>query len=201
MNFDSTADPSSSRVARRGFGRCHALLLASRGARVVVVDSGVQVDGSDPSPEPVEQVVKEIEAAGGEAIGCFASVADPAGAAQAVQIAVDSFGGLDILVNNAGIWQGDWFENLTTESFRTLADTHYMGTVHTCQAAWPYLSAAENGCIVNTSSEAILGNTPKTVHYSAAKGAVFGFTKALALDGVRAGIRVNAIAPGRYAHV
>ena len=179
----------------RGFGRCHALLLASRGARVLVVDSGVDVDGSNPSPEPVEQVVKEIEAAGGEAVACYASVADPDGAAQAVQLAVDSFGGLDVLVNNAGIWQGDWFENLTTESFHTLTNTHYMGTVHMCQAAWPHLSTAEHGCIVNTSSEAILGNTPKTAHYTGAKGAVFGLTKSLALDGLRAGIRVNAIAP------
>ena len=179
----------------RGFGRCHALLLASRGARVVVADYGVEVDGSGSSPEPAEQVAKEIEAAGGEAVACFANVADPDDAAKIVQTAVDAFGGLDVLVNNAGIWDGDWFDGLTLEGFRKMIDVHYLGTVNTCKAAWPHLKEARNGCIVNTSSEAVIGMVPKNPDYAGAKGAVFSFTKALALNAQMFGLRVNAIAP------
>jgi hypothetical protein len=179
----------------RGFGRCHALLLASRGARVVVADYGVEVDGSGSSPEPAEQVAKEIEAAGGEAVACFANVADPGDAAKIVQTAVDAFGGLDVLVNNAGIWDGDWFDGLTLDGFRKMIDVHYLGTVNTCKAAWPHLKAAKNGSIVNTSSEAVIGMVPKNPDYAGAKGAVFSFTKALALNAQMFGLRVNAIAP------
>ncbi len=179
----------------RGFGRQHALLLASRGAKVVVADYGVNLDGSGSDPGPAEQVVKEIESAGGEAVACFTNVAEEAGAANAVQTALDAFGGLDVVVNNAGICDHDWFEGLTAENFRRMTDYHYLGTVYVSQAAWPHLQKAEHPCIVNTSSEAILGNVPKAVAYSGAKGAVFAFTRALALDGRRHGIRVNAIAP------
>ena len=179
----------------RGFGRCHALLLASRGARVVVADYGVELDGSGSSPEPAEQVAKEIAAAGGEAVACFANVADEAGASSIVQTALDSFGGLDIVVNNAGIWDGDWIEGVSTDQFRRMVDYHYLGTVYVSKAAWPHLKAAEHGCIVNTSSEAMIGHIPKSPDYAGAKGAVFSFTKALALNGKRHGLRVNAVAP------
>ncbi len=179
----------------RGFGRCHALLLASRGARVVVADYGVELDGSGSSPEPAEQVAKEIAAAGGEAVACFANVADEAGASSIVQTALDSFGGLDIVVNNAGIWDGDWIEGVSTDQFRRMVDYHYLGTVYVSKVAWPHLKAAEHGCIVNTSSEAMIGHIPKSPDYAGAKGAVFSFTKALALNGKRHGLRVNAVAP------
>ena len=178
-----------------GFGRCHALLLASRGARVVVADYGVELDGSGSSPEPAEQVAKEIAAAGGEAVACFANVADEGGASSIVQTALDSFGGLDIVVNNAGIWDGDWIEGVSTDQFRRMVDYHYLGTVYVSKAAWPHLKAAEHGCIVNTSSEAMIGHIPKSPDYAGAKGAVFSFTKALALNGKRHGLRVNAVAP------
>ncbi len=179
----------------RGFGRSHALLLASRGARVVVADYGVDLDGSGSSAEPAEQVAKEIAAAGGEAVACFANVADEDDATSIVQTALDAFGGLDVLVNNAGIWDGHWFEDLTIANFRKMLDYHFLGTVNLTRAAWPHLVAAEHGRVVSTTSEAIVGNTPKTVEYSAAKGAVFAFTRALALDAQRSGVRVNAIAP------
>jgi NAD(P)-dependent dehydrogenase (short-subunit alcohol dehydrogenase family) len=179
----------------RGFGRQHALLLASRGAKIVVADYGMELDGSGSSAEPAQLVAKEIEAAGGEAIPCFANVAEESGAAEVVKTAVDAFGGLDILINNAGICDHAWFEDLTAENFLRLVRHHYLGTVHTSLAAWPHLREADHGCIVNTASEAILGNVPKAVSYSGAKGAVFAFTRALALDGKRHGIRVNAVAP------
>lgn len=181
--------------AGRGFGRAHAMLLASRGAKVVVADYGTAVDGTGSSPEPAEQVVKEIVAAGGEAVPCFASVAEEDGAALIVDTALRSFGRLDVLVNNAGICDPHLFEDMTIERFRRMVDFHYLGTVLVTKMAWPHLLAAPHGCVVNTASEAILGNVPKSTGYSAAKGAVFSFTRALALDSRQSGIRVNAVAP------
>ena len=181
--------------AGRGFGRTHALLLASRGARVVVADYGVNLDGTGSSPEPSEQVVKEIVAAGGEAVGCFASVAEEEGAQQIVKTAVDAFGGVDILINNAGIADPDWFEDTDLERFRQMNQHQYFGTVYMCKAAWPHLKAAAKGSIVNTASEAITGFVPKCGSYSGAKGGVFSFTRALALDARRFEMRVNAVAP------
>jgi len=181
--------------AGRGFGRCHALLLAARGANVVVADYGVSIEGASPSAAPADEVVAEIEAAGGRAVSCFADVSDEAGAASIVDAAVDTFGGLDIVVNNAGIVDARWFEDLDGDAFRRLAAVHYFGTVYVCQAAWPHLQAAEHGRVINTTSEGMLGNIPKNTPYAGGKGAVFGFTKALALDGVRHGIKANALSP------
>ena len=160
-----------------------------------MADYGVELDGSGSSPEPAEEVVKEIQAAGGEAVACFANVADEAGATQIIEAALDTFGRLDVVVNNAGIYAGRLFDDLSAEQFRRLVDFHYLGTVYVCQAAWPHLKAVDHGCIVNTSSEAIIGHIPKGTDYSGAKGAVFAFTRALANDGKRYGIRVNAVAP------
>jgi NAD(P)-dependent dehydrogenase (short-subunit alcohol dehydrogenase family) len=179
----------------RGFGRSHAMLLAARGARVVVADYGVNLDGSGSSPEPAEMVAKEIEADGGEAVACFANVADEKGAASIVEAALDNFGRLDVVVNNAGIFAGDWFENVEVTQFRRMVDYHYLGTVNVCKAAWPHLMATDNACIVNTSSEAVIGHIPKNPDYAGAKGAVFSFTKALANNGRMHGVRVNAVAP------
>jgi NAD(P)-dependent dehydrogenase (short-subunit alcohol dehydrogenase family) len=181
--------------AGRGFGRGHALLLASRGARVVVADYGVELDGTGSSAEPAESVAKEIEAAGGEAVACFASVADEAGAATIVQTALDAYGRLDVLVNNAGTSDPDWFEDADMDRFRRMNQHQYFGTAYMCKAGWPHLIAADHGCIVNTTSEAITGFVPKCASYSAAKGGVFSLTRALALEGRRFGVRVNAVAP------
>ena len=178
----------------RGFGRQHALLLASRGARVVIADYGMELDGSGSSPEPVERVAKEITDAGGDAIPVFTTVAEPANAAAVVKTALDAYGKLDVLVNNAGISDADWFADLTIERIHKMTNNQYFSTVFMSKAAWAPLTDTK-GCIVNTASEALLGNVPKTVDYSGAKGGVFSFTRALALDGKRLGIRVNAICP------
>lgn len=181
--------------AGRGFGRCHALLLASRGANVVVADYGVEADGTGSSPEPAQQVAKEVDAAGGNAVPVFASVADEAGANEIVQTALDTFGRLDVLVNNAGIVDPYHFDELTMVQYRRMVDAHYLGTVQVTMAAWPHLRKAPHGCVVNTASEAIFGNIPKCTSYAGAKGGVFAFTRALAFERPRSGIRVNAIAP------
>jgi NAD(P)-dependent dehydrogenase (short-subunit alcohol dehydrogenase family) len=179
----------------RGFGRSHALLLASRGARVVVADYGVNLDGTGSSPDPAQEVAKEIEAQGGEAVACFASVAEEEGAETIVQTALDAFGGLDILINNAGVADPDWFEDTDLERFRRMNHHQYFGTVYMCKKAWPHLKAAEHGAIVNTASEAVTGFVPKCTAYSGAKGGVYSFSRALALDARRFGMRVNAVSP------
>ena len=185
--------------AGRGIGRCHALLFASRGARVVVADFGGQLDGSGSSNHPADEVVKEILAAGGEAIACYASVAEEAGAASIVDQALDAFGRLDVVVNNAGIASPlDTFENLTPADFRRMIEVHFLGSVYVTKAAWPHLVANGYGRVVNTCSEGSLGTVPKNTSYGSAKGAVYSFTRTLALDGPKHGILVNAVTPRAY---
>jgi NAD(P)-dependent dehydrogenase (short-subunit alcohol dehydrogenase family) len=182
--------------AGRGVGRSHALLFAARGANVVVADLGGKLDGSGSSTDPADEVVKEIEAAGGVAIACYASVAEEEGAASIIQAALDNFGAVDIVVNNAGIAAPlEWVEDLTLADYRRMVEVHYLGTVYVTKAAWPHMQAAGYGRIVNTTSEGALGMVPKNSSYGSAKGAVLGFTRTSALDGARFGIGVNAVAP------
>jgi NAD(P)-dependent dehydrogenase (short-subunit alcohol dehydrogenase family) len=172
------------------------LLFASRGARVVVADYGVDLDGSGSSSEPAEQVVKEIEAAGGEAVAVSADVSDEKAAASIVQAALDAYGRLDVLVNNAGIAAPlDTIENLTPANYRKMIEVHFLGTVYVTKAAWPHLVEAGYGRVVNTTSEAAIGTVPKNTSYGSAKGAVLSYTRTLAIDGSRHGIHVNAVAP------
>ena len=162
---------------------------------MVVADLGGQLDGTESSSEPAAQVVKEIEAEGGNAVSCSGSVATEEGADTIVRAALDAFGRVDIIVNNAGISQPDWFDELTLSRFRRMIDVHYFGTVNVTRAAWPHLVSNGYGRIVNTCSEAAFGMVPKNTSYGGAKGGVFGFTRSLALDARRHGILVNAVAP------
>jgi NAD(P)-dependent dehydrogenase (short-subunit alcohol dehydrogenase family) len=179
----------------RGIGRCHALLLASKGARVVVADAGGAIDGRGSSPAPADEVVLEIEANGGMAVAAYASVADETGATSIVETAIEAFGRLDAVVNNAGIHDPGRFESLSVEQFRTMLDVHFFGTLFVTRAAWPHFLSAGYGRVVNTASEAMLGGIPELTSYGAGKGAVFGLTRNLATEGARHGIRVNALAP------
>ena len=180
--------------AGRGIGRAHALLLASRGAQVVVADIGCQIDGRGVSTQPAENVVREIQAAGGQAVTCYASVTDEAGAASIVATALETFGKLDIVINNAGIFGPAPFETITTEQFRAMIDVHYFGTLFVTRASWPHLVAAGYGRIVNTTSETMLG-TPLVSSYGAAKAAIFGLSRNAAVEGAGHGIKVNCLAP------
>jgi NAD(P)-dependent dehydrogenase (short-subunit alcohol dehydrogenase family) len=181
--------------AGRGVGRCHALSLASRGAKVVVADIGGSLDGKGSSSAPADEVVKEIKAAGGNAVSCFASVSEEAGAASMVKTALDTFGRLDILINNAGISDPDLFEDLSTARIRQMIDVHYYGTVYTCKAAWAHFLKSGGGRIVNTCSEGSFGINRKLSSYGAGKGAVLALTMCLAGEGVKHNIAVNGFAP------
>ena len=184
--------------AGRGIGRGHALLLAQKGARVVVADYGVDPVGQGRSSEPAEAVVQEIRDLGGEAVACCASVAEERSAATIVETALDAFGRLDIVVNNAGIHDPALFEELSIDQFRSMLDVHFFGTLFVIRAAWPHLRSAGYGRIVNTVSEAMLGGVSGLTSYASAKGAVYGLTRNLATEGLTSGIRVNAVAPRAY---
>lgn len=184
--------------AGRGIGRGHALLLAEKGARVVVADYGVDPDGSGTSTAPADEVVAEIVRSGGEAVACCASVADEQGATSIVDTAIGAFGRLDIVVNNAGIHDPAPFGELSIAQFRAMQDVHFWGALYVIRAAWPHFRSEGYGRIVNTVSEAMLGGVPGLTSYAAAKGAVYGLTRNLATEGLGVGIRVNAVAPRAY---
>lgn len=182
--------------AGRGIGRAHAVLLASRGAAVVVGDLGSRTDGMGvDGDDPAGAVVEEITAAGGRAVACRSDVATEEGAAALVDTAVAEFGHLDAVINNAGIVRAAHFLDVDREEFQRHLDVHYFGSLHTARAAWPHLRASGSGRVVNTISAAMLGN-PGMTHYGSSKGAVFGLTRSLALEGMADGIKVNALAPG-----
>jgi NAD(P)-dependent dehydrogenase (short-subunit alcohol dehydrogenase family) len=182
----------------RGVGRGHALLLAARGAKVVVADYGASLAGSGASAAPAQDVVKEIEAAGGEALAVFADVSQEAGAASVIEAAVGAYGRVDVVINNAGISDKHYFEDLTVDQYRRMIDVHYFGTLLVTRAAWPHFVAAGYGRVVNTTSEGMLGTIDRLTSYGPAKGAIFGLTRTLAAEGLAKGIRVNAVAPRAY---
>ncbi|MFF5965213.1 SDR family NAD(P)-dependent oxidoreductase [Streptomyces collinus] len=182
--------------AGRGIGRAHALLLAARGAGVVVADLGARVDGSGVAgDDPASDVVAEIRAAGGKAVACRADVSTESGAATVVDTAVKEFGRLDAVINNAGIVRTAPFADVPAEEYRRHLDVHFFGSLFVCRAAWPHLIASGSGRVVNTVSGAMLGN-PLMTHYGSSKGAVFALTRNLALEGAQHGILVNSLAPG-----
>jgi len=181
--------------AGNGLGRAHALLLASRGAKVVVNDPGGARDGRGGDHAAADKVVAEIKAAGGQAVANYDSVADKAGAKNIVQTAVDAFGTLDIVVNNAGILRDKSFPNMTMEDFDFVVQVHFLGSAYVTHAAWPILRQKAYGRVVVTSSNSgIYGNFGQA-NYAGAKLALVGFVNALRLEGQKYNIMVNALAP------
>ena len=181
--------------AGNGLGRAHALLLASRGARVVVNDPGGAVDGKGGDHAAADKVVAEIKAAGGQAVPNYDSVADPKTAANIVKTAVGSFGTIDIVVNNAGVLRDKTFHNMTVDDFDFVVKVHFLGTAYVTHAAWPIMRAKAYGRVVVTSSNSgIYGNFGQA-NYGGAKLAVVGFMNALRLEGQKYNVLVNALAP------
>ncbi|MEU4700402.1 SDR family oxidoreductase [Nonomuraea dietziae] len=181
--------------AGHGLGRSHALLLAERGAHVVVNDLGGALDGTGASTGPAAEVVELITKNGGQAVANTDNVATPEGAKAIVRSAVDAFGKVDIVVNNAGILRDKSFGKMTVEEFDTVLAVHVRGSYLVSQAAYPYLKEQGYGRIVNTSSPAGLFGNFGQANYSTAKMGLVGLTKTLAIEGARSGIKANAIAP------
>jgi NAD(P)-dependent dehydrogenase (short-subunit alcohol dehydrogenase family) len=179
-----------------GLGREHALLLASRGARVVVNDNGQGLHGEpEGTGNDAVAVAKEIEDAGGVAVADTNSVATGKGGEAIVQTALDAFGQVDIVVNNAGILQDKTFHNMTEEMGHAVVDVHLHGAFNVTRPAWAKMREQGYGRVVNTASNSgLLGNFGQA-NYGAAKMGLVGFTRVLAAEGAKYNIKVNALAP------
>ncbi len=178
-----------------GLGREHALLLAGRGARVVVNDVGGSVHGDGSDLGPAETVAEEIRAAGGEAVADGHSVSTADGGEAIIQTAIDAFGRVDVVVNNAGILRDKTFQNMTADLLDPVIDVHLRGAFHVTRPAWLHFREQGYGRVVNTSSNSgILGNFGQS-NYGAAKMGLVGLTRVLAAEGAKYNIKVNAIAP------
>ena len=187
--------------AGRGIGREHALAFAREGARVVVNDLGVALDGTGGGAGPAQKVVDEIRAAGGAAVANTSDIADFADAAALVQTALDTFGALDVLVNNAGFVRDRMFFTTSEEEWDAVIRVHLKGHFAVTRHAADYwrsqskAGAAVDGRIVNTSSGAGLMGSVGQSAYSAAKGGIAALTLVEAAEMGRYGVTANAIAP------
>lgn len=179
--------------AGRGLGRAYATLLAERGAKLVV-NNRVRI-GTEHEPRVADTVVESIIAAGGTAVANTANVDDREGAASVIQAALDSFGRIDMVVNNAGIVHFHKFADYPDDEFDEMLAIQLHGTWFVTKAAWPHLLAQGYGRIVNTVSRGAFFGDPQGAAYAAAKGATYGLTRALAVEGRAHGIKVNAISP------
>ncbi len=181
--------------AGAGLGRSHAMLLASRGAKVVVNDPGGAVDGRGGEHAVADKVVAEIKAAGGEAVANYNSVADMASAQGIIDTAMNAWGRCDILVNNAGILRDKAFNNMTMDDFEFTVQVHFYGTVYCTKAAWPVMRKQNYGrVVVTTSGSGTVGNFGQS-NYGAAKMAVNGLINVLRFEGAKYNILCNAISP------
>ncbi len=183
--------------AGRGIGRAHALLLAARGAGVVVNDLGSSMGGEGADAEPASAVAAEIVAAGGAAIANHSDVSTTTGAQALVDAAIARFGRVDILVNNAGIVRWAGFPEADADNLDRHLAVHVGGSFNTTRAAWPHMVERGYGRIVMTGSTGMFG-LPNNLSYAAAKGAVVGLARSLATAGAAHGIKVNVIAPAAF---
>ena len=187
--------------AGRGLGRAHALAFAAEGARVVVNDLGVGLDGTPDTDSPARQVVEEIRTAGGEAVAHGGDIATTEGAASLIAAALQTYGRLDTLVNNAGFLRDRMLVNLDEDDWDAVLRVHLKGHFLPLKhAAAHWRAEAKAGRtprarIVNTSSGAGLLGSVGQGNYSAAKAGIVGLTLVAAAELARYGVQVNAIAP------
>lgn len=195
MAIDLTGRVAIVTGAGGGLGREHALLLAKRGAKVVVNDLGASVDGSGGSSSAAQAVADEICAGGGEAFANAASVTDYEQVEAMAAEAVERWGRIDILIANAGILRDRSFSKMSLDDFRAVLDVHLMGSVHCIKAVWDGMRERNFGRIVlTTSSSGLYGNFGQS-NYGAAKMALVGLMQTLSLEGAKNNVRVNCLAP------
>jgi hypothetical protein len=179
----------------RGIGRGVAKLMASQGAKVVVVDPGVNVDGTGADSSFAQQVVDEIKADGGEGVACLESVATMAGGDKIIQTALDNYGKLDIVVTVAGILRDRMIFNMSEQEWDDVIAVHLKGTFTVVKNASILFRQQRSGRIITFTSESGLMGNSGQANYGAAKSGIAGFTKVVAKDMGRYGVTVNAIAP------
>lgn len=179
----------------RGLGREYALLLAGRGAKVVVNDSGAGLRGDGTDAAPAEEVAAEIRSAGGEAVACTESVATPDGGRAIVGTALEHFGRLDILIHNAGNVRRAPLREMSDEDFEAVLDVHLRGAFHVIRPAFPVMCDAGYGRVVLTSSIGGLYGNHQVANYAAAKGGLIGLSNVVALEGADDGVACNVIVP------
>jgi NAD(P)-dependent dehydrogenase (short-subunit alcohol dehydrogenase family) len=182
--------------AGRGLGRAYALLLASKGARVVVNDPGSSIKGDGVEAGPAQSVVQEIKAAGGDAVACTESVATAEGGKAIIQAALDLYGRIDILIHNAGNVRRGSLKEMTYEDFDAVLDVHLRGAFHVVRPAFPIMCKAGYGRMVLTSSIGGLYGNRDVVNYSVSKAGLIGLSNVVALEGSAEGVKCNIILPG-----
>jgi NAD(P)-dependent dehydrogenase (short-subunit alcohol dehydrogenase family) len=179
----------------RGLGRSYAMLLASLGAKVVVNDSGGGLGGNGTDAGPADDVVREIAAAGGQAVANTDSVATAAGGKAIIDAALDMSGRVDILIHNAGIVRRASLKEMSYEDFDAVLDVHLRGAFHVVRPAFPVMCEAGYGRIVLTSSIGGLYGNHEVANYAAAKAGVIGLSNVAALEGAADGVKSNVIVP------
>jgi len=178
-----------------GIGREMALLCAREGAAVIVNDYGVSAEGAGHDETPAAETVRMIASAGGRAFANAASIAEPKGATSVVEDALKMFGRIDGIVNNAGFLRDGIFHKMSVADWDAVIGVHLMGSFYVAKAAAPYFREQGSGAYVHfTSTSGLIGNVGQA-NYSAAKLALVGLSKSIALDMKRYGVRSNCIAP------
>ena len=179
----------------RGLGRAYALLLAARGAKVVVNDVGGSLRGDGADLGPAQEVVNEIKAAGGEAVACTESVSTPQGGKAIIQAALDHFARIDVLIHNAGNVRRGSLKELSYEDFDAVLDVHLRGAFHVVRPAFPRMCQAGYGRVILTSSIGGLYGNHDVVNYCTAKAGIIGLCNVVAIEGAAEGVKCNMIVP------
>ena len=197
LRFDGRTAIVTGAGGNPSLGRAHALLLASRGANLVINDIGRSEAPGYTGTASADAVAEEVRAAGGKAVADTNSVATEEGAAAIVRTALDAFGSLDIVVNNAAVCISAPVDVLSPADFRLHIEVNLLGPFYLSRAAWPHMKAAGYGRIVNITSGSMAGYAQQAA-YSASKGGLWSLTRNLATEGQPLGIKANALSPGAF---